>query len=237
MFQLLDEPRPTPLGRESGRFTQAKMKVISAAEKMLGEQSLAGAPLYKIAEASGQSNRYAVQYHFGDREGLVDAVFAARADLIAERRASLFELARDRGLERDLSTLLQCIYLPMAEQVDDQGRHSYIRFVLQYFVRPDADPAVDSRSSPSGGPAELIYRQLCVTTGLEFPEIAARIYYLGFTVHAALLAGDVNASDPAGSIAAVLSRLIPLVAATFDRSETSVLMSPGGFTGGAKGVA
>jgi AcrR family transcriptional regulator len=150
MIDLLDEPKPTQLGRQSSLFSPAKMKIIAAAEKVLGEQSFTTAPLYKIAEASGQSNKSAVQYHFGDRDGLIDAIFAARRELIAARRAHLFDLADRLGRQNDLGSLLQCIYLPQAEQVDDTGRHSYIRFVLQYFVRPEANPAVDSRSSPSG---------------------------------------------------------------------------------------
>ncbi|MFI1202953.1 TetR/AcrR family transcriptional regulator [Streptomyces sp. NPDC020883] len=62
--------------RTSGPETREKL--IRAAEEIFAAHGVDGAQLRDIVALAGQSNPSAVQYHFGSRAGLLDAVMAGR---------------------------------------------------------------------------------------------------------------------------------------------------------------
>ncbi|MEU5001496.1 helix-turn-helix domain-containing protein [Streptomyces sp. NPDC021622] len=64
------------MARTSGPDTREKL--IRAGEEVFAAQGVDGAQLRDIVRSAGQSNPSAVQYHFGSRAGLLDAVMAAR---------------------------------------------------------------------------------------------------------------------------------------------------------------
>ncbi|MFD7325068.1 TetR/AcrR family transcriptional regulator [Streptomyces sp. NPDC059875] len=64
------------MARTSGPETRDKL--IRAAEEVFAAQGVDGAQLRDIVALAGQSNPSAVQYHFGSRGGLLDAVMAGR---------------------------------------------------------------------------------------------------------------------------------------------------------------
>ncbi|MEV8020901.1 helix-turn-helix domain-containing protein [Streptomyces sp. NPDC086554] len=64
------------MARTSGPDTREKL--IRAGEEVFAAQGVDGAQLRDIVRIAGQSNPSAVQYHFGSRAGLLDAVMAAR---------------------------------------------------------------------------------------------------------------------------------------------------------------
>ncbi|MGW7087839.1 TetR family transcriptional regulator [Streptomyces sp. NPDC054871] len=64
------------MARTSGPETRDKL--IRAGEEVFAAQGVHGAQLRDIVRLAGQSNPSAVQYHFGSRAGLLDAVMAER---------------------------------------------------------------------------------------------------------------------------------------------------------------
>ena len=50
--------------------------ILVAAERMFADYGLHGASLRQISEAAGQKNTSAIQYHFGNRDRLVEAQLA-----------------------------------------------------------------------------------------------------------------------------------------------------------------
>lgn len=116
-----------------GHSTRAKL--MSAAEHLFGEHGLDTVSLHALAAEAGQANKYAVQYHFGDRDGLVNEVFKTRFKYIEERRSFYLDVAREHKLEIDLKTIATITMLPFAEQVDEEGNLSFAKFLLQYFIQ------------------------------------------------------------------------------------------------------
>lgn len=64
------------MARTSGPGTRDKL--IRAGEELFAAHGVDGAQLRDIVRLAGQSNPSAVQYHFGSRGGLLDAVMAER---------------------------------------------------------------------------------------------------------------------------------------------------------------
>src|SRR5690606_26099850 len=149
-FHLVDNVTPVTLGEGLEQLSPTQVELLAEGETLPGKGSLTGISIQKIAEAAGQANKYAFQYYFGGLDGLVDAIFAARTQKVADRRRALFDKVMKERVGDDIEALIPCIYLPQAEQVNAAGRHSYMRFVTQYFMRDKIDPAHDVRSSPKG---------------------------------------------------------------------------------------
>jgi AcrR family transcriptional regulator len=100
--------------------------LMETAEGLFAERGIHGVSLREIGLAAGQRNNGATQYHFGDKDSLVVAIFERRAAEVNARRLALLDeaLAAGRDGVRDL---LSAFVIPLAEQVT-RGR-SYVRFL------------------------------------------------------------------------------------------------------------
>ncbi|MFC9624784.1 TetR/AcrR family transcriptional regulator [Streptomyces sp. NPDC056930] len=93
------------MARTSGQETRDKL--IRAAEEIFAAQGTDGAQLRDIVRLAGQNNPSAVQYHFGSRAGLLDAVMEGRQTRTEQVIAPLLdELAGDCGVRELLTTLV-----------------------------------------------------------------------------------------------------------------------------------
>lgn len=104
------------MARTSGPETRDKL--IRAAEELFAAQGVDGAQLRDITRLAGQANPSAVQYHFGSRAGLLDAVMAGRLDRTERVLVALAHPA-DAGV-RELLTAL--VTAEAGELGTDRGR-------------------------------------------------------------------------------------------------------------------
>ncbi|MEU4063029.1 TetR family transcriptional regulator [Streptomyces wedmorensis] len=104
------------MARTSGPETREKL--IRAAEELLAARGVDGAQLRDVVALAGQANPSAVQYHFGSRAGLLDAVMAGRQLRTEQILAPLFEQAGD-----DLKELVAALVTAEASELGtDRGR-------------------------------------------------------------------------------------------------------------------
>ena len=112
-----------------------KARILSVAERLFAEGGIDGVSLREISTAAGQRNHFAVQYHFGTREKLVQAIFDHRMAEMEPIRERMLERAQIDGRLNDTRALVEIIYLPQLELRDEDGRHSYAGFLSQYLLR------------------------------------------------------------------------------------------------------
>jgi AcrR family transcriptional regulator len=167
MFTLIEELKTSPLRSDSNATRDAIMR---SAERMFGELGLRDPPLHTIVADGGRGNKFAVQYHFKDRTGLIKEIMIARLDSIARRRAELALIATTRGLLNDVSALVEAMYIPVIEEVGDQERHSFHRFLLQVFNQPWSNKLIDNDSSISDDTAT---RQIKIFFDRALPHLAS----------------------------------------------------------------
>ena len=112
-----------------GTVTDARTAMIDAAERLAAEQGLAATSLREIQAAAGQRNKSAAAYHFGSKEGLVEAVVARRMGAVGARRRERLDAL---GPDPDRRALVEALVLPLAEHVTagDHPSH-WARFLLQ----------------------------------------------------------------------------------------------------------
>jgi AcrR family transcriptional regulator len=97
---------------------------VLAAERLFAAHGLDGVSLRQIGAAAGNANNSAVQYHFGSKDQLVQAILEYRLPHLHERRRMLVA-ARRPG---DLRSWVECYVLPILEQGEQQGSH-YLGFI------------------------------------------------------------------------------------------------------------
>jgi AcrR family transcriptional regulator len=108
----------------------SRAAIIDAAERLFGRHGLDGVSFRQIVAEAGSLNNFAVQYHFGDRAGLVRAIFERRLPVIELRRAEMLSAAKRGGALEDVKSLVEIIFRPIAEQRDAAGQPTYAAFLL-----------------------------------------------------------------------------------------------------------
>ena len=111
-------------------FSKPASALIEAAERLIATQGL-GVPLTEIGQAAGAANKVAVQYHFGDRQNLIEAVFQYRLPQLEKRRTALLAQMEAAGLGNDQAALLDALLRPIAEVRDAEGCCRYAGFLYQ----------------------------------------------------------------------------------------------------------
>lgn len=120
-------------------MAEARELLMLAAEECFAEQG-PGVALRDIASAAGQRNNSAVHYHFGSRDGLIEAVIEWRT---AEMEAARVQMLADAaGTELDLDDLVRILAEPMLTTPYSQQSTHYARFVEQVRTHPAVAGAV-----------------------------------------------------------------------------------------------
>jgi len=88
-------------------------RLLNAAEQLFAEHGVSGTTLRALTKAANV-NLAAVHYHFGGKEGLLDAVVERRATpMNQERLRELYELERSAGVGAPaVEDILRAFFLP-----------------------------------------------------------------------------------------------------------------------------
>lgn len=182
------------------RTHRTRASLIDAAERLIAEAGT-GVALRDISAAAGQRNHSAAHYHFGSREGLIEAVIVARSAAVDSRRAELLALLDPAApREQRVVDLIGALLDPWLEMLaDGQGRSTYLRFSAQCLGDPDLAPLLHRIEQ---GPASLraVNAELAGLLGDLPPQDRLRRLAWLHTVALTLLAQEERgeAPSPAG---------------------------------------
>lgn len=115
----------------------ARGALIDAAERLFAERGINGVSLREVGVAAGHRNNSAAQYHFGDRQGLLDAIFRARMGPIDAAREEMLRRLEAAGRQHDVRGLVEALVRPLAAGLGAQGHRTwYGRFLAQVLAEP-----------------------------------------------------------------------------------------------------
>jgi AcrR family transcriptional regulator len=110
--------------------------LLTAAERLFADGGIDGPSLREITRAAGQRNTSALQYHFGDRDGLLRAVLEHHLRSVDTNRSALLDQLdlTGGGDERGLAAAL---VLPLVSKLDDDGGGpEYLQVAGEVVARP-----------------------------------------------------------------------------------------------------
>ncbi len=125
--------------RKDPRKEATRIAILEAAESLFAEQGIEGVSLRQIGSAIGSANTSVVAYHFGSKDALVEAIFHYRLPAIEMRRETLLQEALQQGCGSEVYSLLRALWLPLFEQVNEAGKHSYAGFMAALMHSSFAD--------------------------------------------------------------------------------------------------
>ena len=119
------------LARQS-ETKNGRTAIIEAAEALFAEYGLHGASFRQISERANQKNASAIQYHFGSRDQLVEAVFEYRMRVVNPKRLKMLGEIDGAGVAGDARALVSVWVWPLAEELRprEEGNH-YLQFLAR----------------------------------------------------------------------------------------------------------
>ena len=158
------------MSRSTADTTRAAL--LSAAERLFAERGIDGVSLREINRASGARNAIAVQYHFDDRAGVVQAILAKHRNDIEARRHALLDQYEAAGAD-DLRALVGALVRPQAAKLaDPDGGPEFLQIQADLVNRPQA--AMDGVED-GGDELDSTYRWRALVAPLIDPE-AVRLH-------------------------------------------------------------
>lgn len=129
---------------------QTRDRLLTAAERLFARHGVAGASLREINRLAGAKSPVAVQYHFGDRDGLVRAVLAKHWPAVDARRHALLD-EHESDPSKGVRSLASCLVRPLAAKLaDDDGGREYLRIYAELINRPrDEEPEAPTPTADS----------------------------------------------------------------------------------------
>ena len=115
--------------RNDPRREATREALIEAAERLFAESGVEAVSTRQIGAAIGSLNTNVVAYHFGGKSALIEAVFHHRLPDIDDRRGVLLAECESGVEPLGIAALVRAFALPLFEQTDSAGRHSFARFL------------------------------------------------------------------------------------------------------------
>lgn len=188
----------------------AREVLLDAAERLVAERGL-DVGLRDVAVAAGQRNNSAVQYHFGGRDGLIEAVVRRRQVAMEARRLELLAEHEAAAGPDDVATLVGIMVRPMCDLPYREGATHYARFLEQARNHPVLSDRVviDLQEWQA---TRIVLSRLGRALGHLPPAVRARRLRAMATVEFALLA-DRERQLEAGESALDADELVALLVA------------------------
>ncbi|NYG59878.1 AcrR family transcriptional regulator [Nocardioides daedukensis] len=140
LAETTTQPRKTAVKGTNGRANagpDARTRILNAAARLIAERGLEGVSLREITREAGQKNTTALQYHFGDREGMLRVLVDHYVPRISVRRHALLDHLLSRG-EITLREGAAILVTPLIAELSDEGGRHFLQVAAQLVNRSDA---------------------------------------------------------------------------------------------------
>jgi len=159
--------------------------LLLTAERLFALHGIDAVSLRRIGVEAGQRNVAAIQYHFGDKTALVQAIFDHRLDSVDARRREMLALLCAEGRKHDVHALIDALVRPLAEQAARVGSH-YARFLNRVCEHAGQSLVPLSAIAPVNSAVEIGHLVIDELGALPEPFAAQRSELAGRMIIAAL---------------------------------------------------
>jgi AcrR family transcriptional regulator len=174
--------------------TRDRLMVVG--QRLFARHGVYQVSLRALHEEAGQRNASALHYHFGSREGLLDAILTRHNRTIEDERARVLDRLVAQGRADDVRSLVAAVVEPMSRKLADADGREFLRIVAQLGDDFDGwDDRTSTRNPPQSSRAlDLLSAALLeVPVGLRHDRIAVFLTILTHTM--SVRAARIDAGD------------------------------------------
>jgi len=133
METFLRQTTRRPSDRSAAQTAATRTRIMLVAERLFAERGIEAVSIREINLASKQANNSAIAYHFGNREGLIQAVRERHFTRVSLARARLIDALDMKHIS--LREAAHILVQPIAEEVfNPDGGSAYVRIEAQLTV-------------------------------------------------------------------------------------------------------
>jgi len=115
-------------------FTDGAKHLLLTAERLFSEQGIESVSTRMISRESGQKNHSALQYHFGNRDGLIEAILNYRIAPVNQERLRRLALLKQRGRKIEVESLVRIFVEPFSEELlKPLSETAYVSLLAQLY--------------------------------------------------------------------------------------------------------
>jgi AcrR family transcriptional regulator len=134
------------------RGDDTREHILDVAEQLFGERGIANVSLREIRIAAGARNTTAVQFHFGDRDGLLEALAQRHVPRIGARQQELWYFVESDRAQNNARRLVEVLVRPGAEYlVLGPSERAWTKIMSELVAVPDMPLAEISSIAPGAG--------------------------------------------------------------------------------------
>ncbi|MCA1004203.1 TetR family transcriptional regulator [Rhodococcus hoagii] len=164
----------------------ARHAMLEAAEQIIAERGMPALTLKDVQIAANQSNKSAAKYHFGSREGLIEALVELRMSPVNARRQELLDEMERLGGAPSARQAVEALVRPLAAETLGRPDSRYARFLVQALFDPAlADVIQKHLRAETYRRVHRLLVDLCPAPGEVAEWRADNIVVLGMTTLAA----------------------------------------------------
>ena len=130
--------------------TSTRAGLLRAAERLFAELGIGPTSTRAILREAGQRNESALQYHFGGREGLIEALYAERGAQVGDERERMLRELDASGDVQDVRRLCGVAVLPPVRIVRRDPEFALFLKVVGQLAFLPSDALQDSATRFSG---------------------------------------------------------------------------------------
>jgi AcrR family transcriptional regulator len=120
------------------RGEETRQQILDVAERLFSERGCDAVSLREIRLAAGARNTAAIQFHFGDRDGLIDALTARHMPRIGALQQDLYDEMVAEGRQRDMRSLVEVLVRPSAEYLRlGPSERAWVKIMADLSGEPD----------------------------------------------------------------------------------------------------
>jgi AcrR family transcriptional regulator len=195
--------------KHANRSAQTRERFIEAAQRLFADRSIDAVSLNEITIAAGQKNRNALQYHFGNRDGLMQAIIDKHADRVSELRGQY--ISQQPGTADPVTrAAAHAMVMPLVDYISENPEGIYYVKILSQLAALNSNILNPSTSSAltfrNDEPFARLLRQALSHLG---PAEAQRRMFLTLSITFHGIADVCRASETKGT-SRTLQKRIPM---------------------------
>lgn len=123
------------LSDDADSLSAPAKRILLAAEALFATHGMESVSTRMIAREAGQRNHSALQYHFGDKDGLLEAILNFRIAPINQERLRRLDAVKKRGRKISIEDLVRVFVEPFAaELLKPLSETAYVSLLAQLYA-------------------------------------------------------------------------------------------------------